>query len=165
MSERTCTSAGRGQGFDSVPLGYLPLEHALSGSLGRPQQRRADKGRKPDVGKIVVCTMLSIEGYTEGPSSDVMAMPMFADAGDEGASVVVAVPAEGLHRGRAGAGPRGQGGAGRAPGGFPARVRAPVPADRPAMPTDRRVGLRGLGAALGGVLPPHPAARGAPGDA
>jgi hypothetical protein len=78
MSERTCTSVGRGQGFDSVPLGYLPLEHALSGSLGRPQQRRADKGRKPDVGKIVVCTMLSIDGYTEGPGGDVMAMPMDA---------------------------------------------------------------------------------------
>jgi hypothetical protein len=52
--------------------------HALSGSLGRPQQRRTDKGRKPDVGKIVVCTMLSVDGYTEGPGGDVMAMPMDA---------------------------------------------------------------------------------------
>src|SRR4030095_5990270 len=32
-------------------------------------------------------------------------------------------------------------------------ARAPVPADRRAMPTDRRVGLRGLGPALGVVLP------------
>jgi dihydrofolate reductase len=30
------------------------------------------------VGKIVVCTMLSIDGYTEGPGGDVMAMPMDA---------------------------------------------------------------------------------------
>jgi hypothetical protein len=74
MSERMCTSAGRGQGFDSVPLGHLPLQHALSGSLGRPQQRRTDKGRKPDVGKIVVCTMLSIDGYTEGPLSGMLAI-------------------------------------------------------------------------------------------
>jgi hypothetical protein len=42
------------------------------------QQRRTDKGRNPDVGKIVVCTMLSIDGYTEGPGGDVMAMPMDA---------------------------------------------------------------------------------------
>jgi hypothetical protein len=28
------------------------------------------------VGKIVVCTMLSVDGYTEGPGGDVMAMPM-----------------------------------------------------------------------------------------
>ena len=30
------------------------------------------------MGKIVVCTMLSIDGYTEGPGGDVMAMPMDA---------------------------------------------------------------------------------------
>jgi hypothetical protein len=30
------------------------------------------------VGKIVVCTMLSVDGYTEGPGGDVMAMPMDA---------------------------------------------------------------------------------------
>src|SRR5215217_6467960 len=77
----------------------------------------------------------------------------FADAVDEGPSVVVAVPAEGLHGGRAGAGPLRHGAAGRAPGGDAVGVRAPVPADRPAMPTDRRVGLRGLGPALGVVLP------------
>jgi hypothetical protein len=28
------------------------------------------------MGRIVVCTMLSIDGYTEGPGGDVMAMPM-----------------------------------------------------------------------------------------
>jgi dihydrofolate reductase len=28
------------------------------------------------MGKIVVCTMLSIDGYTEGPDGNVMAMPM-----------------------------------------------------------------------------------------
>jgi len=51
----------------------------------------------------------------------------FADAVDEGPSVV-AVPAEGLHGGCAGAGPLRRGAAGRAPGGVPVRVRAPVPA-------------------------------------
>ena len=30
------------------------------------------------MGKIVVCTMLSVDGYTEGPGGDVMAMPMEA---------------------------------------------------------------------------------------
>jgi hypothetical protein len=30
------------------------------------------------VGRIVVCTMLSVDGYTEGPGGDVMAMPMDA---------------------------------------------------------------------------------------
>jgi hypothetical protein len=30
------------------------------------------------VGKIVVCTMLSVDGYTQGPGGDVMAMPMDA---------------------------------------------------------------------------------------
>lgn len=30
------------------------------------------------MGKIVVCTMLSVDGYTEGPDGDVMAMPMDA---------------------------------------------------------------------------------------
>lgn len=30
------------------------------------------------MGKIVVCTMLSVDGYTEGPGRDVMAMPMDA---------------------------------------------------------------------------------------
>src|SRR5689334_1958232 len=67
--------------------------------------------------------------------------------------VVVAAPTEGLHGGCAGAGPLRHGAAGRAPGGGPVGVRAPVPADRRAMPTDRRAGLRGLGPALGVVLP------------
>src|SRR6266571_301792 len=62
----------------------------------------------------------------------------FADAVDEGASVVGAVPAEGLHGGCAGAGPLWHGAAGRAPGGDAVGVRAPVPA-----------GLRGVGPALG----------------
>src|SRR5215213_7707405 len=57
----------------------------------------------------------------------------FADAVDEGPSVVVAVPAEGLHGGRARAGPLRHRAAGRAPGGVPVGVRAPVPADRRAM--------------------------------
>lgn len=30
------------------------------------------------MGKIVVCSMLSVDGYTEGPGGDVMAMPMDA---------------------------------------------------------------------------------------
>src|SRR3954471_1416368 len=57
-----------------------------------------------------------------------------AGAVDEGGSVVVAVPAEGLHRGRAGAGPLRHGPAVRTPGGVPVGVRAPRPADRRAMP-------------------------------
>src|SRR5438132_12360832 len=65
----------------------------------------------------------------------------------------VALAAEGLHGGRAGAGPLRHGAAGRAPGGDAVGVRAPVPADRRAMPTDRRAGPRGLGPALGVVLP------------
>src|SRR3954468_22849257 len=56
-----------------------------------------------------------------------------AGAVDEGGSVVVAVPAEGLHRGRAGGALR-HGPAGRTPGGVPVGVRAPGPADRRAMP-------------------------------
>src|SRR5437588_3585674 len=71
----------------------------------------------------------------------------------EAASVVVALAAEGCHGGHAGAGPLRHGPAGRAPGGDAVGVRAPVPADRRAMPTDRRVGLRSLGPALGVVLP------------
>src|SRR5256885_2404513 len=71
----------------------------------------------------------------------------------EPTSVVVALAAEGLHGGRAGAGPRRHRPAGRAPGGDAVGVRAPVPADRRAMPTDRRAGLWGRRPALGGVLP------------
>src|SRR5437660_3829776 len=76
------------------------------------------------------------------------------------ASAAVALAARGLHRGRAGAGPLRHGPAGWAPGGDAVGVRAPVPADRRAMPTDRRARLRGLGPALGVVLPRLPAAVG-----
>src|SRR5262245_65125847 len=71
----------------------------------------------------------------------------------EPASVVVALAAEGLHGGRAWADPLRHGPAGRAPGGDAVGVRAPVPADRRAMPADRRVGLRSLGPAHGVSLP------------
>src|SRR5437762_11882961 len=71
----------------------------------------------------------------------------------EAASVGRALAAEGVHGGRPGAGPLRHGPAGRAPGGDAVGVGAPVPADRRAVPTDRRAGLRGLGPALGVVLP------------
>jgi hypothetical protein len=78
MSERMCTSAGRARDSTRSHSGTALWEHARSGRLGRPQQRRTDTGRNPDVGKIVVCTMLSVDGYTEGPGGDVLAMPMDA---------------------------------------------------------------------------------------
>src|SRR3954454_6391664 len=57
----------------------------------------------------------------------------------EGASVVVALPAEGLDGGRAGAGPLRHGAARRAPRSVPVGVRAPVPAR--ALPLRPAVGL------------------------
>src|SRR6266705_2468492 len=77
----------------------------------------------------------------------------FADAVDEGPSVVVAVPAEGLHGGRAGAGPLRHGAAGRAPGGVPVRVRAPVPAGLAALGRVPLADIADHGPALGVVLP------------
>src|SRR5437016_4833836 len=68
-------------------------------------------------------------------------------------SLVVAMAAQSLHRGCAGAGPLWRGPAGRAPGGDAVGVRAPVPADRRAVPTDRRAGVGRLGPVGGVVLP------------
>src|SRR5664279_1948971 len=70
-----------------------------------------------------------------------------------GPSVVVAVPAEGLHGGRARAGPLRHWPAGRAPGGDAVGVRAPVAGDWRAVPSDWRASLTSLGPALGVVLP------------
>jgi hypothetical protein len=61
----------------------------------------------------------------------------------------VAVPAEGLHGGRAGAGPLRHGAAGRAPGGVPVRVRTPVPARVPPIGPARGLVLPRLAAAVG----------------
>src|SRR3981081_4326453 len=71
----------------------------------------------------------------------------------EPASVVVALVAEGLQGGRAGAGRPGGGAAGGATAGAAPAARPPHPAERGATPTARRAGLRGLGPALGVVLP------------
>ncbi len=60
----------------------------------------------------------------------------------EPASLMVALAAEGLDGGRPGTGPLRHGPAGRARGGDAVGVRAPVRADRRAVPTDRR-GLEG----------------------
>jgi hypothetical protein len=99
MSERMCTSAGRARDSTRSHSGTALWEHARSGRLGRPQQRRTDTGRNPDAGKIVVCTMLSVDGYTEGPGGDVLAMPMDAafaehntDRGSDGELVPVRGP-------------------------------------------------------------------------
>jgi hypothetical protein len=67
--------------------------------------------------------------------------------------VVLAVPAEGLDGGRAGAGPLLHGAAGRAPCGDAVSVRAPVAGDRRAVSTDRRAGVTGLEPTLGVVFP------------
>src|SRR2546425_13327343 len=58
-------------------------------------------------------------------------------------------PAEGLHRGRAGAGPLRHGAAGRAPGGVPGCVRAPEPARAAALRPAPGGGLPRLAAAVG----------------
>jgi hypothetical protein len=77
MSQRMYTMRV-GLGIRLGPTRYRPLGTRSRVSLGRPQQRRTDKGRNRTWGKIVVCTMLSVDGYTEGPGGDVMAMPMDA---------------------------------------------------------------------------------------
>src|SRR5690349_7360710 len=66
---------------------------------------------------------------------------------------VLALAAEGLDGGRAGAGPLRRRPAGRAPGGGARGVRAPVPADRRAMSTDRRARVRRRRPTVGILLP------------
>src|ERR671913_1165687 len=72
---------------------------------------------------VVLCARADRVGAELRPAPDT-----FADPIDEGALVMVAVPAQGLYGGRAGPGPLRHGAAGRAPIGVPVRVRAPVPA-------------------------------------
>ena len=66
---------------------------------------------------------------------------------DKSVPVVVRPAAEGFQRGRAGAGPLRHCPAGQARGGDAVGVRAPVPADRRAMPPNGRAGLGGHGCA------------------
>src|SRR5688500_8765944 len=71
----------------------------------------------------------------------------------EVASMFVALATERLHGDRAGTGPLRCGPTRRTPSGDAVGVGAPVPADRRAVSTDRRAGVRRLGPAFGVVLP------------
>src|SRR3954447_7717119 len=81
--------------------------------------------------------------------------------GMTGASVMVALPAEGLRASRAGAGPLRHRAAAGTPVGVAVRVRAPVPA-RAVRPAARWCEGRPLGPAVGVVLPCLAAAGGRP---
>src|SRR5229473_238456 len=133
-SPRRPASTRRRAATDVIALVIDWIRIMASSRMGSPSTEATPaattSGSRPPRSATAPGTVPASTWRTRNPSSS------------ETTSVVVAVPAEGLHGGRAGAGPLRHGAAGRAPGGVPVRVRTPVPARVPS-----------LGPALGVVLP------------